>query len=162
MAIQTVSISNKGSKVKGDSQAAWLRFQEVQGLHQLQADQPYQEGPAGWREGGVSWQVQGYSGSEIFFFCKAHLQWLIMSQSRLCTESALMSLQIGISSDKTKHSPSRQDHQQSQEVQKSRGGQSDPERGGGRVLEYSDYRLNELVIFYVTVRCNLSLVLSQC
>lgn len=60
MTIQTVSISKKASKVKGDSQAAWLRFQEVQVLHQLQADRAYQECPAGWREGGVG-QLSGSS-----------------------------------------------------------------------------------------------------
>lgn len=40
------------SKIEGDSQAAWPRFQEVQGLHQLQAGHAYQEGPAERREGG--------------------------------------------------------------------------------------------------------------
>lgn len=60
MTIQTVSISKKASKVKGDSQAAWLRFQEVQVLHQLQADRAYQECPAGWREGGEG-QLSGLS-----------------------------------------------------------------------------------------------------
>lgn len=141
MAIQIVSISNKVSKVKRHSQAAWQRFQEVQGLHQLQADQPYQEGPAGWREGGVSWQVK-QSGSEIHFFCKkAHLHRRMMSQNRPCTASTLKALQTCTTSDKVKHSPSRQGHRQSQEVQKSRGGHSDPERGWWRVLKYSDYRL---------------------
>lgn len=43
-------------------------FQEVQGLHQLQADQVDQKDPARMeREGGVSWQVPEMSASEIGF-----------------------------------------------------------------------------------------------
>lgn len=39
-------------KVSSVLQAAWLRFQEVQALHQLQPDLPYQEVPAGRRKRG--------------------------------------------------------------------------------------------------------------
>lgn len=39
-------------KVSKVLQAAWLRFQEVQALHQRQADPPYQEVPAGGRKEG--------------------------------------------------------------------------------------------------------------
>lgn len=113
---------NQGSKVRGNSQAAWLRIQEVQGLHQLQADQVYQVGPEGWREDVVSLQVQGKNGNEMCFFFKVHVQWPIVSQDCLCTDLTLVSRQTDISSDKVKHSPSHQGRQQSQEVQKSQGG----------------------------------------
>lgn len=43
-------------KVSSVLQAAWLRFQEVQALHQLQPDLPYQEVPAGRRKRG--WEGQ--------------------------------------------------------------------------------------------------------
>lgn len=45
-------------------------FQEAQELHQLPANQVFQEDPAGWRGGAVSWQVWGETGIELCLFEK--------------------------------------------------------------------------------------------
>lgn len=149
MTIWTVSTSNNGLKVRGDSQAAWLRFQEVQGLHQLQADQPYQEDPAGWREAGVSWQVQGTSGSEIRFFCKAHLQWPLMSQDHLSTDSRL---QVN------KTHPLARVTDRPRRSRRAGGASRTLKEVGDKCLSIKD---SISWSFYVSVRCRLTVVLQR-
>lgn len=93
-----MSIFNNESKVNSDSQVAWQSFQEVQGLHQHQADRVFLGGPAERWEGSEGWMEADSS--------------TVMMFKQSCNHG-----------NEKKYSPSHLGHPQSLEVQMGQGGQ---------------------------------------